>query len=408
MFTKKLPSMMLASQLLAFISLISPLSSCSNKNTPELDKAQIYTVSSAKASDRDSLNDDLTTSRHNAITRAVAKASPAVVGINVTEIREQQYYDPFSDFYNDPMFRQFFGNQRRGGYTQKYKVEGLGSGFLISPDGYILTNDHVAGNATKIIVTTTGGKQYDAKLIATDPIQDVALVKIDAENLPFLKLGNSEDLSIGEWAIAMGNPFGLFKLNDKPTVTVGVISNTGVNLGLEQGKNYRGMIQTDAAISSGNSGGPLLNANGEVVGINAVIRSTAQSNEGAGSIGLGFAIPINKVKTIIEDFRSGKKINRNFGNLGFIGQTLDDEIKQYLNVQADDGLVITNLYRNSPASTSGLQVGDVITAIDGEHVRSLEDLNSIITDKKVGDVVTFTVLRSEGKTQGKMKLPQKQ
>ncbi|MFI5263027.1 MAG: S1C family serine protease [Candidatus Kapaibacterium sp.] len=400
--------MMLASQLLAFVSLISPLSSCSNKNTPELDKAQIYTVSSAKTSDRDTLNDDLTTSRHNAITRAVAKASPAVVGINVTEIREQQYYDPFSDFYNDPMFRQFFGNQRRGGYTQKYKVEGLGSGFLISPDGYILTNDHVAGNATKIIVTTTGGKQYDAKLIATDPIQDVALVKIDAENLPFLKLGNSEDLSIGEWAIAMGNPFGLFKLNDKPTVTVGVISNTGVNLGLEQGKNYRGMIQTDAAISSGNSGGPLLNANGEVVGINAVIRSTAQSNEGAGSIGLGFAIPINKVKTIIEDFRSGKKINRNFGNLGFIGQTLDDEIKQYLNVQADDGLVITNLYRNSPAAASGLQVGDVIVAIDGEHVRSLEDLNSIITDKKVGDVVIFTVLRSEGKMQVKMRLPQKQ
>ena len=310
------------------------------------------------------------------------------------------------DFFNDPTFRQFFGNQRRGNYTQKYKVEGLGSGFLISSDGYILTNDHVAGNAAKIIVTTSGGKQFDAKLIATDPIQDVALVKIDAEDLPYLKLGNSEDLSIGEWAIAMGNPFGLFKTNDKPTVTVGVISNTGVNLGLTQGKNYRGMIQTDAAISSGNSGGPLLNANGEVVGINATIYSTAQGNQGAGSIGLGFAIPINKVKTIIEDFRSGKKINRNFGNLGFIGQTLDDEIKQYLNVQADDGLVITNLYRNSPASASGLQVGDVITAIDGEHVRSLEDLNSIITDRKVGDVVTFTVLRSEGKLQIKMTLPQ--
>jgi serine protease Do len=399
--------MMFASQLLAFVSLFTPLTSCSNNDTPDLGKSQIYTVSSAKASDRDSSNDDVTSTRRNAITRAVAKASPAVVGINVTEIREQRYTDPFGDFFNDPMFRQFFGNQQRGGYTQKYKVEGLGSGFLISPDGYILTNDHVAGNASKIIVTTTGGKQFEGKLIATDPIQDVSLVKIDAENLPYLKLGNSDDLAIGEWAIAMGNPFGLFKLNDKPTVTVGVISNTGVNLGLEQGKNYRGMIQTDAAISSGNSGGPLLNANGEVIGINAVIRSTAQSYEGAGSIGLGFAIPINKVKVIIEDFRSGKKINRNFGNLGFIGQTLDDDIKQYLNVQADDGLVITNLYRNSPASAAGLQVGDVIVAIDGEHVRSLEDLNSIITDKKVGDVVTFTLLRSEGKMQVKMKLPQK-
>jgi len=398
--------MMLVSQLLAIVALFTPLNSCSDKGSPGIDKARIYSVSTISATDRDSSNDDVTSSRHNAITRAVAKASPAVVGINVTEIREQRYSDPFEDFFNDPTFRQFFGNQRRGNYTQKYKVEGLGSGFLISSDGYILTNDHVAGNAAKIIVTTSGGKQFDAKLIATDPIQDVALVKIDAEDLPYLKLGNSEDLSIGEWAIAMGNPFGLFKTNDKPTVTVGVISNTGVNLGLTQGKNYRGMIQTDAAISSGNSGGPLLNANGEVVGINATIYSTAQGNQGAGSIGLGFAIPINKVKTIIEDFRSGKKINRNFGNLGFIGQTLDDEIKQYLNVQADDGLVITNLYRNSPASASGLQVGDVITAIDGEHVRSLEDLNSIITDRKVGDVVTFTVLRSEGKLQIKMTLPQ--
>lgn len=398
--------MMFASQLLAFAALFAPLGSCSNNNTPGLDKAQIYTVSAARMTDRDSVDDHITSSRHNAITHAVAKASPAVVGINVTEIREQRIYDPFGD---DPFFRQFFGNQRRGPATQKYKVEGLGSGFLISPDGYILTNDHVAGNAAKIIVTTTGGKQYDAKLIATDAIQDVTLLKIDAENLPFLTLGNSDDLAIGEWAIAMGNPFGLFKLNDKPTVTVGVISNNGVNLGFDQnsGKNYRGMIQTDAAISSGNSGGPLLNANGEVIGINAVIRSTAQSYEGAGSIGLGFAIPINKVKVIIEDFRSGKKSNHNIGSLGFIGQTLDDEIKQYINVQADDGLVVTNLYRNSLAVSAGLQVGDVITAIDGEHVRSLEDLNSIINDRKVGDVVTFTVLRSEGKTQVKMKLPQK-
>ncbi|MDP4220243.1 MAG: trypsin-like peptidase domain-containing protein [Bacteroidota bacterium] len=396
--------MMLGTQLLAFMALLAPLGSCSSKDKPDLEKAHIYAVSASTVSDRDSLNDNITSTRHNAITRAVAKASPAVVGINVTEIREQRIYDPFEGF-DDPFFRQFFGNQRRGPTTQKYKVEGLGSGFLISPDGYILTNDHVAGNAAKIIVTTTSGKQYDAKLVATDPIQDVALVKIDAEDLPYLTLGNSDDLAIGEWAIAMGNPFGLFKTNDKPTVTVGVISNTGVNLGLEQGKNYRGMIQTDAAISSGNSGGPLLTANGEVIGINAIIHTTAQNYEGAGSIGLGFAIPINKVKTIIEGFRSGKKANRNFGSLGFIGQTLDDDIKQYINVQADDGLVVTNLYRNSPAMASGLQVGDVITAIDGEHVRSLEDLNSILTDRKVGDVVTFTVLRSEGKMQLKMQLP---
>src|SRR5579872_5281903 len=199
MIKRKLQHMIFASQFLAFISLVSPLSSCS-KNSPDLDKAQIYTVSSLKTSDRDSADENISSSRHNAITRAVAKASPAVVGINVTEIREQRYRDPFEDFFNDPTFRQFFGNQRPGGYTQKYKVEGLGSGFLISPDGYILTNDHVTENATKIIVTATSGKQYDAKVIATDPIQDVALLKIDADDLPFLKLGNSDDLAIGEWA----------------------------------------------------------------------------------------------------------------------------------------------------------------------------------------------------------------
>lgn len=397
--------MIFATPVLSFMALIAPLTSCSEKQNGFSD-GQIYSASAVRETNRDSLNSDVTSTRRNAITRAVAKASPAVVGINVTEIREQRIYDPFQDFgSDDPFFRQFF--QHRGPQTQKYKVEGLGSGFIISPDGYILTNDHVAGNASKIIVTTTSGKQYDGKLIATDPVGDVALVKIDAENLPFLTLGNSDDLDIGEWAIALGNPFGLFRTNDKPTVTVGVISNTGVNLGLEQGKNYRGMIQTDAAISSGNSGGPLLNASGEVIGINAVIRSTAMSNQGAGSIGLGFAIPINKVKTIVEGFRSGKKINRNFGSLGFIGQSLDDEIKQYINVQADEGFVITNLYRNSPATAAGLQVGDVITAVDGEKVRSLEDLNSIITDKKVGDVVSFTILRTEGVTKVKMMLPEK-
>jgi serine protease Do len=400
--------MILASQLLALMALVTPLHSCTDKSNSGLDKLPSFSTTAVSTSDLDSLNSNVTSSRRNAITRAVSIASPAVVGINVTEIREQRVFDPFEDFgYNDPFFRQFFGNQSRQPMTQKYKVEGLGSGFLISPDGYILTNDHVAGSASKIIVTTTGGKQFDAKLIATDPIADVALLKIEAQNLPYITLGNSDDLAIGEWAIAMGNPFGLFRTNDKPTVTVGVISNTGVNLGLEQGKNYRAMIQTDAAISSGNSGGPLLNANGEVIGINAVIRSTAQSMQGAGSIGLGFAIPINKVKTIVEGFRSGKRINRNVGQLGFIGQTLDDDIKQYLNVQADEGFVVTNLYKSSPALAAGLQVGDVITNIDGEKVRSLEDLNSIITDKKVGDIVTFTILRSEGKMQIKMKLPSK-
>lgn len=350
----------------------------------------------------DSLINSINGSRRNAITRAVEKASPAVVGINVTEIKEQRYYDHMS---NDYFFQQFFGNRRSNPFVQRYQVQSLGSGFFISSDGYILTNDHVAGNATKIIITTVGGKQYDARLIATDAVSDVALLKIEAENLPYLNLGSSEDLAVGEWAIAMGNPFGLFKTNDKPTVTVGVISNTGVNLGIEGGKNFRNMIQTDAAISSGNSGGPLLNANGDVIGINATIYSTSQDMKGAGSIGLGFAIPINKVKGILNDFKSGKKIDRNIGNLGFMGQTLNDDLKEYIGINTDDGVVVTNLYRNSVSERAGIQPGDLIVGIDNDKVKTFEDLQSILADRKVGDIVKFTMLRSEGQFTATIKLP---
>jgi serine protease Do len=366
-------------------------------------KSRIYTDAvPLSVRNADSLSNSISGTRRNAITRAVEKASPAVVGINITEIKEQRYYDPMA---NDRFWQQLFGNRGSAPYVQRYQVQGLGSGFFISSDGYILTNDHVAGNASKIIITTVGGKQYDARLIATDAVSDVALLKIDADNLPYLNLGSSGDLAVGEWAIAMGNPFGLFRTNDKPTVTVGVISNTGVNLGIEGGKNFRDMIQTDAAISSGNSGGPLLNANGDVIGINATIYSTTQGNQGAGSIGLGFAIPINKIKRILNDFKSGKKIDRNIGNLGFMGQTLNDDLKEYIGINADGGVVVTNMYRNSISERAGLAPGDLIIAIDNDKVRTFEDLQSIIADRKVGDVVKFTVLRSEGQFTTTIKLP---
>src|SRR5512143_4042413 len=162
---------------------------------------------------RSAAQDRIADSRRNAITHAVEIVSPAVVGINVVEVR--QYRDPF---YNDPIFRYFFGDRT---YTQN--VQSLGSGFLISSDGYILTNDHVAGNASKILVTLTSGEKYDAELVGTDPVSDIALLKMNGKNLPFLTLGNSQDVIVGEWAIAFGNPFGLFSLSAKPTVTVGVV-----------------------------------------------------------------------------------------------------------------------------------------------------------------------------------------
>ncbi len=169
---------------------------------------------------KDSNSSVITNSRNNIITQTVKKVSPAVVGINVTEIREYQYNNPF-----DAFLQQFFNNR-----PYREKIKGLGSGFIISPDGYIVTNDHVAGNATEITVTMTNGKHYKASVVGTDPITDICLLKIDASDLPYEILGNSSDVMIGEWVIALGNPFGLFEINDKPTVTVGVISSTGMNL----------------------------------------------------------------------------------------------------------------------------------------------------------------------------------
>jgi len=397
--------MFLATHLLALTTSLLPLNGCNANGDLGGEPKKVYKVANSKKLELDSNNNEIFGTRRNAITKAVAKASPAVVGINVTEVREEKYYDPFENFFNDPFLERFFG-QRSTPRTYKYQVKGLGSGFIISPDGYILTNDHVAGNATKIIVTTTSGAQYDAELIATDRTTDVALLKIKGNNLPYVAFGNSDDLAVGEWAIAMGNPFGLFEINDKPTVTVGVVSNTQVNLGLEEGRNYRGMIQTDAAISSGNSGGPLLNANGDVIGINAVIRSTAQSYQGAGSIGLGFAIPINKVRTIIDEFLAGRKIERPTANLGFRVSPLTDDLKQYFNITGDDGIVVTDIGRSSPADQAGLEPGDLITKVDSDRVRNADELMSILADRRAGDVVKLEVLRGSKSLTVKLPLNQ--
>lgn len=354
----------------------------------------VYTEASTASSNTATANDNISNSRQNAITRAVAVASPAIVGINVTEVREYKVRDPFYDFFgDDPMYRRFFGGPR----TYQQEVHGLGSGFLISSDGYILTNDHVAGNAKKVIVTMTNGEKYDAKIIGSDKVTDVALLKIEGSNFPFVKLGNSDNVIVGEWAIAFGNPFGLFDRNSKPTVTVGVVSNKGVSF-TQEDRVYRDMVQTDAAISSGNSGGPLLNASGEVIGMNTVIYSTAQNMRGAGSIGIGFAVPINRVKKVVDQLREGKELDRNFYT-GMAVRSVDEQLAQSLGLSRNDGVIISEVARNSPAERAGLETGDVIVEINGQRIASEEDVLVIIYDGVVGQKLDFVVMRGGDKQQ---------
>ena len=343
---------------------------------------------------KDSNNNSISSSRQTIITETVKNVSPAVVGINVTEIR--QYRDPFSNLFDDPFFRQFFGN--RGNYNQK--VKGLGSGFIISPDGYILTNDHVAGNATEITITMTNGKHYNAKVVGTDPTSDICLLKVDGNDLPYVALGNSDDIMIGEWVIALGNPFGLFEINDKPTVTVGVISATGMNLEPLNNRYYLNMLQTDAAINGGNSGGPLVNSIGEVIGMNTLIYTAGGSE---GNIGLSFAIPINKIKRIVTELKQKGSIDRDF-DIGLRIQSIDEGIADYYNLPASRGVIITYIASGSPASKANLNVGDIILEVDNYKINNEKTLISVFQEFRVGQTITLKIIRDNKEMDKKMTL----
>ncbi|HXG38234.1 MAG TPA: trypsin-like peptidase domain-containing protein [Bacteroidota bacterium] len=329
------------------------------------------------------VQDQVNNSRHNAITRAVARVSPAVVGINVIEVR--QFRDPFYDFFpNDPFFRRFFGDR-----TFQQQVRGLGSGFIISPDGYIVTNDHVAGNAKEVTVTLTTGEKLKAEIVGTDQLTDICLLKVDAKNLPSVTLGNSDDIIIGEWAIALGNPFGLFDINDKPTVTVGVISSVGMNLGRVDSRIYKDMIETDAAINSGNSGGPLVNSLGEVIGMNTLIYTGGRSET---YVGYGFAIPVNKVKKVVAELRSKGKVTRDFWT-GFESQPVDARVARYFGLSRVEGIIVSDVASGSPAEKAGLKVGDIILEANGTKVNSEQDLIALLVDARAGDTIRMKVYR---------------
>ncbi len=357
--------------------------------------AQILPAAPAQQEKPAQTSDDIAVSRQNSITRAVFKISPTVVGINVIAVQQVQYRDPFSQYFDDPFFKQFFGDR-----TFKQEVKGLGSGFIISADGYIVTNDHVAGNATDITVTLVGGKQMKAKLIGTDPTSDVCLLKVDGTRLPSVNMGNSDDVMIGEWAIALGNPFGLFEINDKPTVTVGVVSSTGMKLGQLENRFYRDMIETDAAINGGNSGGPLVNSAGDVIGMNTLIYTGGQSNT---YIGYGFAIPINKIKKIVAELKQKGKVSRDL-TAGFDWQAVDVRIARYLGLQKPEGIIVSDIKANGPAVKAGIRVGDVVLEANGEKVKSGDDILSMMMDMSPGDAITLKIYRERKSFETKLVL----
>ena len=327
-------------------------------------------------------------SRTTAITEAVRSISPSVVSVSVIKISERVQHSPF---YGDPFFERFFPEIYRD-RIYKEQVEALGSGFIISDDGFIVTNDHVAGGGTKISINTSNGDEYTATLVGHDFVSDIALLKVDDHIFQPAKLGSSESLLIGEWVIALGNPFGLFK-KSKPTVTVGVISATDRDFGkIEEGRIYQDMIQTDAAINTGNSGGPLVNSNGEVIGMNTFIYTGDRYS--SGSVGIGFAIPISRIKEIVKGIKENK-IDRDFW-VGLSYLPLNAYVARQLGYPGKEGIYISRIVRRSPAEKAGAELGDVILEINGIKVKDENTVNVAMGSEylNVGDVLPLKIWRN--------------
>lgn len=357
--------------------------------TPDEDSGiQKLDVLQLQAQTRDSPSreqalDSIAQSRRNAITTAVERVSSAVCGINVTQISEARR----GGYYRDPFFQFFFPE-----LMPREAVKSLGSGFLISTDGFVLTNEHVVHNAAEIVVSLSNGKTAEAKLIGSDYVTDLALIKIEGNGYPFLKFGDSDDVIIGEWVIAIGNPYGLFEINSKPTVTVGVVSAVDRDFGRQSNDRvYQDMIQTDAAINQGNSGGPLVNSLGEVIGMNTFIY-TGQYN--SGSIGLGFAMPSNRMLRVLKDLKRFGYVNRTW-TTGLKVEDIPPMVARYFRLKSADGVIITGVEANSPAADAGLEVGDIIVEVNGQKISRDDDIWKIIdeSDLRGGDKLELKIMR---------------
>lgn len=312
----------------------------------------------------------------NAIADMVDQVGPAVVMINTTVVQKSQGIDPL---FNDPFFQEFF-SRRFPMIPEEQRRQGLGSGFITSDDGYILTNEHVVDGAEEVQVTVSGyDDAFSAKVVGTDKELDLAILKIDAPKpLPTVKLGNSDTTRVGEWVVAIGNPYGL-----DHTVTVGVVSAKGRPVPVEN-RIYKNLLQTDAAINPGNSGGPLLNLSGEVVGINTAVNTEGQ--------GLGFAIPINTAKEVMGSLRTQGKVIRPWLGVSILDVTAD--LQQYFKLPDRRGAIVGEVIDGSPAAKVGIEVGDVIRKVDDDVVENAQDLVEIIQKREIGTSVGLEIYRN--------------
>lgn len=298
------------------------------------------------------------------------RVKPAVVNISTTKTLKGRGLgspfgrSPFDNFFRDDFFNRFFGDIPQ----RDFKQSSLGSGFIISEDGYIFTNNHVVENTDKIVVKISDGKEYEAKIIGTDSKTDIALIKIKPDNgLPTVEIGDSDTLKVGEWVIAIGNPFGL-----EQTVTAGIVSAKGRVIGAGAYDNF---IQTDASINPGNSGGPLFNMQGKVIGINTAIVAQGQ--------GIGFAIPINMAKAVLDDLKTKGRVTR--GWLGISIQNISEDIAKNMNYKNKTGVLVSDVFKDDPADKAGIRVGDIITEINGKNIKDSHDLLLTIAALRVGD-----------------------
>lgn len=357
------------------------LNGCSRLNRPQVETS----ASPAQNQNRDRPLTPIPAD-NNFVVEVVKRVEPSVVQINISKTVRTQTPEAF----NDPIFRRFFGEAVPMPPPERTE-EGIGSGFVINPNGQILTNAHVVSDADTVTVTFPDGRTLEGKVLGSDPATDIAVVQVPAQNLPSVTLGRSEQVQPGQWAIAIGNPLGL-----QETVTVGVISATnrsGSDIGVSDKRI--GFIQTDAAINPGNSGGPLLNARGEVVGINTAIIGGAQ--------GLGFAIPVDDAQRIAQELIRNGKVEHPY--LGIRMTALTPEVKKELarnpnlnfKVSADRGVLIVQVVPNSPAASAGLRPGDVIQTINNQPVTEAEELQQLVEQSGIGSQLPITVQR-QGRT----------